>query len=60
MSSGLIEEVFGRIDESKEDLADLALELGNTYGPLGNEEPTARAACTSGTATTGWRRISFP
>ena len=42
MSEGLIEDVFGRIDESKEDLADLALALGNTYGPLGNEEPTAR------------------
>jgi acetylornithine deacetylase/succinyl-diaminopimelate desuccinylase-like protein len=43
MSSGLIEEVFGRIDDSKEDLAELALRLGNTYGPFGNEEPTARA-----------------
>lgn len=42
MSSGLIDEVFGRIDASKEDLAELALDLGNTYGPLGNEEPTAR------------------
>jgi acetylornithine deacetylase/succinyl-diaminopimelate desuccinylase-like protein len=42
MSEGLIEDVFGRIDESREDLADLALTLGNTYGPLGNEEPTAR------------------
>lgn len=42
MSEALIEDVFGRIDESKEDLAELALDLGNTYGPLGNEEPTAR------------------
>ena len=42
MSEGLIEDVFGRIDDSKEDLAEIALELGNTYGPVGNEEPTAR------------------
>lgn len=40
--SGLVDEVLGRIEESREDLADLALALGNTYGPLGNEEPTAR------------------
>ncbi|MDH3194442.1 MAG: hypothetical protein OEM40_09005, partial [Acidimicrobiia bacterium] len=26
------------------DLAEIALRLGNTYGPLGNEEPTARVA----------------
>ncbi len=41
--AGLIAEVLSRIDESREDLADVALRLGNTYGPLGNEEPTARA-----------------
>ena len=40
--TGLVLDVLDRIDASKEDLADLALELGNTYGPLGNEEPTAR------------------
>lgn len=40
--TALIEEVLGRIESSKEDLAELALALGNTYGPLGNEEPTAR------------------
>lgn len=40
--SGLVEEVLGRIEESRDDLAELALALGNTYGPLGNEEPTAR------------------
>lgn len=40
--SALVEQVLGRIDASKEDLAELALALGNTYGPLGNEEPTAR------------------
>ena len=43
MTVGLIEEVLDRIDRSREDLAELALRLGNTYGPLGNEEPTARA-----------------
>ncbi len=40
--TGSVEEVLARIDESYEDLADLALRLGNTYGPVGNEEPTAR------------------
>lgn len=44
MSESLIQEVLARIEESKEDLADLALALGNTFGPLGNEEPTARRA----------------
>lgn len=39
---GLVEEVMGRVEASREDLAELALALGNTYGPLGNEEPTAR------------------
>lgn len=38
----LLEEILGRIDQSREDLAQLALDLGNTYGPVGNEEPTAR------------------
>ena len=31
------EEVLGRIDESREDLAQLALRLGNTYSPWGSE-----------------------
>lgn len=43
MTAALISDVLGRIEESREDLAELALRLGNTYGPLGNEEPTARA-----------------
>ncbi len=42
--TALVTETLSRIDESREDLAELALRLGNTYGPLGNEEPTARAA----------------
>jgi len=42
VSDALIEDVFGRIEDSKEDLAELALALGNTYGPVGHEEPTAR------------------
>ena len=42
MTVSLISEILSRIEESREDLADLALRLGNTYGPLGNEEPTAR------------------
>ncbi len=40
--NGLVEEILGRIESAREDLAELALSLGNTYGPLGNEEPTAR------------------
>lgn len=40
--SRLVEDVLGRIEDSKEDLAEIALALGNTYGPVGNEEPTAR------------------
>jgi acetylornithine deacetylase/succinyl-diaminopimelate desuccinylase-like protein len=43
MTAALISDILSRIEESREDLADLALLLGNTYGPLGNEEPTARA-----------------
>ncbi len=38
----IVEDVLGRIESSKEDLAEIALALGNTYGPVGNEEPTAR------------------
>lgn len=34
-------DVLAIIDESREDLADLALLLGNTYGPFGHEAPTA-------------------
>lgn len=37
----LVDEVLSRIDAAKEDLAEIALALGNTYGPVGNEEPTA-------------------
>ena len=43
MMEALIAEVLERIDQAREDLAELALRLGNTYGPLGNEEPTAVA-----------------
>ena len=43
MMTALVGKVLDRIDQSREDLAELALRLGNTYGPLGNEEPTARA-----------------
>lgn len=40
--NSMIDDVLGRIEASKEDLAEIALALGNTYGPVGNEEPTAR------------------
>lgn len=43
MASG-VEDVLDLIEKSREDLADLALSLGNTYGPVGNEEPTAQRA----------------
>jgi acetylornithine deacetylase/succinyl-diaminopimelate desuccinylase-like protein len=37
----MVEEVLGHIDEAREDLAELALRLGNTFGPVGMEKPTA-------------------
>jgi acetylornithine deacetylase/succinyl-diaminopimelate desuccinylase-like protein len=40
-SSAVIEEVLGRIDESREALAELALRLGNTYSPWGEERRLA-------------------
>jgi acetylornithine deacetylase/succinyl-diaminopimelate desuccinylase-like protein len=33
----MVEEVLARIDDSREDLAELALRLGNTYSPWGSE-----------------------
>lgn len=38
-----IARVLDRIEQSKEDLADLMLTLGNTYGPFGQEAVTAAA-----------------
>src|SRR5215208_4550838 len=38
---GAVGEVLRRIDEARQDLAELALDLGNTYGPFGNEAPVA-------------------
>lgn len=40
--SDLIDDVLGRVEEAREDLAALALRLGNTFGPVGQEEATAR------------------
>ena len=39
--SGQVAQVLDRIEASREDLADLMLELGNTYGPFGHEAATA-------------------
>lgn len=39
--SGEITQVLDRIESSKEDMADLMLRLGNTYGPFGHEAATA-------------------
>lgn len=36
-----INKILSRIEDSKEDLADLMLRLGNTYGPFGHEAATA-------------------
>ena len=36
-----ITKILDRIDSSKEDLAELMLRLGNTYGPFGHEAATA-------------------
>jgi hypothetical protein len=33
----MVEDVLARIDDSREDLAELALRLGNTYSPWGSE-----------------------
>ena len=37
------DEVFERIDADRELLAETCLELGNTYGPCGHEQPVADA-----------------
>jgi acetylornithine deacetylase/succinyl-diaminopimelate desuccinylase-like protein len=40
--SDVVDEVFGRVDEAREEIAELALRLGNTFGPVGEEAATAR------------------
>ncbi|MGI8516199.1 MAG: peptidase dimerization domain-containing protein [Acidimicrobiia bacterium] len=40
--SNMVDEILARIDEDREELAELALHLGNTYGPVGHEAATAR------------------
>ena len=37
----IVQDVLGRIEEAREDIAELALRLGNTYGPVGMERATA-------------------
>lgn len=37
MHDGTVDEVLGRIEDGREDLAELALRLGNTYSPWGSE-----------------------
>jgi acetylornithine deacetylase/succinyl-diaminopimelate desuccinylase-like protein len=37
-----VKEILTRIDDAREEIAELALRLGNTFGPVGNELPTAR------------------
>jgi acetylornithine deacetylase/succinyl-diaminopimelate desuccinylase-like protein len=39
--NGLIQEVLGRVGDAREDIAELALRLGNTFGPAGHERATA-------------------
>jgi acetylornithine deacetylase/succinyl-diaminopimelate desuccinylase-like protein len=39
----VVDEVLGRIDDSAEDIVELCLTLGNTYGPVGFEKATADA-----------------
>ena len=41
--SDLRDQVFGLIDADRELLAETCLELGNTYGPCGHEQPVADA-----------------
>jgi acetylornithine deacetylase/succinyl-diaminopimelate desuccinylase-like protein len=38
----VVKEVLGRIDASREEIAELALQLGNTFGPVGHELATAQ------------------
>lgn len=39
--SDLTDEVLGRIDDLRDEIADLCLRLGNVYGPVGAERATA-------------------
>jgi acetylornithine deacetylase/succinyl-diaminopimelate desuccinylase-like protein len=39
--TGIAGEVLSRVDDGREDLAELALRLGNTFAPAGQEEPAA-------------------
>jgi acetylornithine deacetylase/succinyl-diaminopimelate desuccinylase-like protein len=39
--TAIVEEVIGRIKGAKDDLADLSVRLGNTFGPFGHERATA-------------------
>jgi acetylornithine deacetylase/succinyl-diaminopimelate desuccinylase-like protein len=41
--STLTDEVLGRIDDLREEIAGLCLQLGNVYGPVGAERATAEA-----------------
>jgi acetylornithine deacetylase/succinyl-diaminopimelate desuccinylase-like protein len=43
VAEDLAEEVLGRIDADRELLAETCLELGNTFGPCGHEQPVADA-----------------
>jgi acetylornithine deacetylase/succinyl-diaminopimelate desuccinylase-like protein len=38
-----VKEILARIDDAREDIAELALGLGNTFGPVGQEMRTAQA-----------------
>ena len=37
VAMGIVDEVLARVEDSREDLAELALRLGNTYSPWGSE-----------------------
>jgi len=37
----MVEEVLGRIEDAREDIAELAVRLGSVYGPVGMEQATA-------------------
>src|ERR671918_371559 len=43
VAGDLGEEVLGRIDADRELLAETCLDLGNTFGPCGHEQPVADA-----------------
>jgi len=54
VTKDLLQEVLGHVDENRELLAETCLELGNTFAPVGREQPVADAV------SSWYRRYSIP